>query len=71
MATTEGSAMSKADQTIGKIKQAAGDLMDDATLRQEGRKQQQRGEAREEHALAEEKANAKQREVDDLERKTK
>jgi uncharacterized protein YjbJ (UPF0337 family) len=62
--------MSKADKTIGRIKQAAGDLVDDAELRQKGREQEHHADTRDEAARAQERADAKRREVSDLERKT-
>ena len=62
--------MSKADKTIGRIKQAAGDLVDDAELRQDGRKQEHKADARDEAARAQERADLKRREVSDLERRT-
>jgi uncharacterized protein YjbJ (UPF0337 family) len=62
--------MSKGDKLKGRIKEAAGDLVDDAELRRSGRKQQREAEAREELALAEEEADRKAEEVADLERRT-
>ncbi len=62
--------MAKADDLKGRVKQAAGDLIDDAELRQEGRRQQREAQAREELAQAEEEAQRKADEVADLERKT-
>ena len=54
----------------GRAKEAAGDLIDDAELRQEGREQQRRAQAREELARAEEEVEEKAEEVADLERRT-
>jgi uncharacterized protein YjbJ (UPF0337 family) len=62
--------MSKGDKLKGRVKEAAGDLIDDAELRRSGRKQQQEAEAREELAVAEEEADRKAAEVADLERRT-
>jgi uncharacterized protein YjbJ (UPF0337 family) len=62
--------MAKGDKLKGRVKQAAGDLIDDAELRRSGRKQQQEAEAREELALAEDEADRKAEEVADLERRT-
>ena len=62
--------MAKADELKGRVKQAAGDLIDDAELRQKGRNQQREAQAREELAQAEEEADRKAREVADLERRT-
>ncbi len=62
--------MSKADKAIGRVKQAAGDFVDDAELRQEGREQERHADARDEAARAQEQADAKRREVSELERRT-
>jgi ADP-heptose:LPS heptosyltransferase/uncharacterized protein YjbJ (UPF0337 family) len=58
------------DKITGRVKQAAGDLTDDASMRQQGRKEERKGEAKEQQARAEERADAKADEVRDLERKT-
>ena len=62
--------MAKGDELKGRVKEAAGDLIDDAELRQKGRAQQREAQAREELAQAEEEAERKAREVADLERRT-
>jgi uncharacterized protein YjbJ (UPF0337 family) len=62
--------MSKADKLKGRVKEAAGDLIDDAELRRSGRQLQREADAREELALAEEEADRKAEEVADLERRT-
>ena len=62
--------MAKGDKLKGRVKEAAGDLIDDAELRRSGRKLQHEAEAREELALAEEEADRKAAEVADLERRT-
>jgi uncharacterized protein YjbJ (UPF0337 family) len=62
--------MSLTDKVTGKVKQAAGDLTGDAALRREGTKEERKGEAKDELAHADEKADAKAQEVADLERKT-
>ena len=62
--------MAKKDELTGRLKQAAGDLIDDPELRRKGRLQQQEAEARQEHALAEEEAERKAEEVANLERRT-
>ena len=59
------------DKISGRVKKAAGDLTDDASLRNQGRKEERKGEAKEELADAHEKADRKAEEVSDLERKTK
>ena len=58
------------DKITGRVKKAAGDLTDDASLRQQGRKEERKGEAKEELARTEEKADAKAEEVANLERRT-
>ena len=58
------------DKITGRIKKAAGDLTDDASLRREGRQEERKGEAKDELADAHEKADRKAEEVADLERKT-
>jgi uncharacterized protein YjbJ (UPF0337 family) len=62
--------MAKADELKGRIKQAAGDLIDDAELSRKGKLQQRQAEARQEQARAEEEADRKAEEVADLERRT-
>jgi uncharacterized protein YjbJ (UPF0337 family) len=62
--------MSILDKISGRFKKAAGDLTDDASMRQEGRREERKGEAKEELADAHERADAKAEEVADLERKT-
>jgi uncharacterized protein YjbJ (UPF0337 family) len=62
--------MGLTDKVTGKLKQAAGDLTDDASLRREGTKEERKGEAKDELARTEERADAKASEVADLERKT-
>jgi uncharacterized protein YjbJ (UPF0337 family) len=58
------------DKITGRVKQAAGDLADDAGLRQEGRKEERKGEAKEDRDNAVERAEDKAGEVADLERQT-
>jgi uncharacterized protein YjbJ (UPF0337 family) len=62
--------MSITDKITGRIKKAAGDLTDDASLRREGRQEERKGEAKQELADAHEKADRKAEEVANLERKT-
>jgi uncharacterized protein YjbJ (UPF0337 family) len=62
--------MSIKDKITGRVKKAAGDLTDDASLRREGRREERKGEAKEELANAQDKAARKAEEVGDLERKT-
>jgi uncharacterized protein YjbJ (UPF0337 family) len=58
------------DKITGRTKKAAGDLTDDASLRREGRQEERKGEAKDELANAQERADNKAEEVANLERKT-
>ena len=62
--------MSILDKITGRVKQAAGDLADDADLRREGRQEERKGEAKDELASAQDRADTKAEEVANLERKT-
>lgn len=62
--------MSILDKLTGRAKQAAGDLADDPSLRREGKREEQKGEKKDELGNAQEKADRKAEEVADLERKT-
>jgi uncharacterized protein YjbJ (UPF0337 family) len=62
--------VSLTDKITGKLKQAAGDIADDPSLRREGKQEQRKGEAKDELARTEERADRKAEEVADLERKT-
>ena len=62
--------MSITDKVTGRIKKAAGDLADDASLRREGRDEERKGEAKDELARSREKSDRKAEEVADLERRT-
>jgi uncharacterized protein YjbJ (UPF0337 family) len=58
------------DKVTGKAKQVAGDLVDDASLHREGRREERKGEAKDELAHDQERADRKAEEVANLERKT-
>jgi len=58
------------DKITGRTKKAAGDLADDPNLRREGAREERKGEAKDELAGAQEKADQKAEEVANLERKT-
>ena len=62
--------MSIIDKLTGRAKKAAGDIADDASLRRQGRREEEKGEKKEQRDRAREKADAKSEEVADLERKT-
>jgi uncharacterized protein YjbJ (UPF0337 family) len=58
------------DKITGRVKQAVGDLTDDAETRREGAQEERKGEAKDELARAQDRTEAKADEVADLERKT-
>jgi uncharacterized protein YjbJ (UPF0337 family) len=58
------------DKITGRFKKAAGDLTDDASLRRKGRQEERKGEAKDELARDQERADRKAEEVANLERKT-
>ena len=58
------------DKITGRAKKAAGDITDDASLRRQGSQEERKGEAREQRDRDIERAQEKDREVADLERKT-
>ena len=62
--------MSLIDKIMGRTKKAAGDLADDPSLRNEGRKQERKGEAKEDLSEAQDRAAEKAQDVADLERRT-
>jgi uncharacterized protein YjbJ (UPF0337 family) len=59
------------DKLTGRAKKAAGDLADDESLRRQGRQEERKGEAKEELARDQERADRKAEEVANLERKTR
>jgi uncharacterized protein YjbJ (UPF0337 family) len=58
------------DKVTGRAKQAAGDLAGDSGLKREGKQEERKGDAKDELANAQDKADAKAEEVANLERKT-
>jgi uncharacterized protein YjbJ (UPF0337 family) len=62
--------MSILDKITGRAKKAAGDLADDPSLRRQGRREEAKGEAKDQLDSAQEKVQDKAAEVSDLERKT-
>jgi len=62
--------MGLTDKITGRAKKAVGDVADDASLRQQGRKEERKGEAKEELQRDQERADRKAEEVANLERKT-
>jgi uncharacterized protein YjbJ (UPF0337 family) len=62
--------MSLTDKISGRIKKAAGDLTDDASMRKQGRDEERKGEAKDELARSQEQADRKAEEIANLERRT-
>ncbi len=62
--------MSMLDKLTGRAKKAAGDLTGNAGLRKQGRREERKGEAKEELERAQDRAATKAEEVANLERKT-
>ena len=62
--------MSILDKITGRSKKAAGDIAGDPSLRQEGRKEERKGEEKEKLAGAQEQVEEKAKDVADLERRT-
>lgn len=62
--------MGLTDKVTGKVKQAAGDITGDKSLHREGRQEERKGDAKDELARDQEKADRKAEEVANLERKT-
>jgi uncharacterized protein YjbJ (UPF0337 family) len=58
------------DKISGRIKQAAGDIADDPSLRRQGRQEERKGQAKEELSRDQERADRKAEEIANLERKT-
>ena len=63
--------MSLFDKLSGRLKKAAGDITGDAELHRAGTLDERKGEAKDEAAQAAEEADAKAREVANLERRTR
>ncbi len=62
--------MSLTDKVTGRVKKAAGDLTGDDSLRREGRQEERKGEAKDELARDQKRADRKAAEVANLERET-
>jgi uncharacterized protein YjbJ (UPF0337 family) len=62
--------MSITDKITGRVKKAAGDLIGDDSTRREGVREERKGEAKDELAQTQEKAERKAAEVANLERTT-
>jgi uncharacterized protein YjbJ (UPF0337 family) len=62
--------MSLIDKILGRTKKTVGEVAGDSSLRREGAQEERKGEAKDELARSEERADRKAEEVADLERKT-
>ena len=62
--------MSLTDKVTGRIKKAAGDLTDDASMRRKGKQEERKGDAKDVLAREQERADRKAEEVANLERRT-
>jgi len=58
------------DKISGRAKKAAGDVTDNASLRQQGRKEEQKGNAQDNAARQQEKADAESERAAKLDRET-
>jgi len=58
------------DKITGRAKKAAGDITGDGSLRAQGRREEEKGEKKEELAEAQDRAAQKAQDVADLERRT-
>jgi uncharacterized protein YjbJ (UPF0337 family) len=62
--------MSIFDKITGRAKKAAGDVSGDASTRQQGRREERKGEEKEKLAGAQERVEEKSQDVADLEKRT-
>jgi uncharacterized protein YjbJ (UPF0337 family) len=62
--------MSLGDKVTGRIKKAAGDITGSSSTRREGAQEERKGEAKDELAREQERADRKAEEISNLERKT-
>ena len=62
--------MGMTDKVSGRLKKAAGDLIDDPELHRQGAREERKADAREELVEAQREADLKAEEVRNLERKT-
>jgi uncharacterized protein YjbJ (UPF0337 family) len=65
-----GSPMSIIDKITGRTKKAAGDVTGDSSLRAQGRREERKGEEKEQLADAQDRVEEKAQDVADLERRT-
>ena len=62
--------MSLMDKLTGRAKKTAGEIADDPSLRRQGRREARKGEAKDELAREQERADRKAEEVANLERRS-
>jgi uncharacterized protein YjbJ (UPF0337 family) len=62
--------MSLIDKILGRTKKTIGEVADDPSLRREGAREERKGEAKDELARDQERADRKAEEVANLERRT-
>jgi uncharacterized protein YjbJ (UPF0337 family) len=62
--------MSLIDKITGRLKKTAGDVTDNSSLRREGRREEEKGEKKEQLDRAQDRVEEKAREVGDLDRRT-
>ena len=62
--------MSILDKITGRAKKAVGDVTGDPDIRRQGRREERKGEVKEQATDAQQRAEEKTREAEDLERKT-
>jgi len=65
-----GRPMSIIDKITGRTKKAAGDLTGDSSMRAEGRREERKGEEKDQLADAQDRVEEKAKDVADLERRT-
>jgi uncharacterized protein YjbJ (UPF0337 family) len=58
------------DKISGRLKKATGELTDDASMRKQGRREERKGDAKDELARDQERTDRKAEEVADLEKRT-
>jgi len=58
------------DKITGRVKQAAGDLLGDEKTHRQGRREERKGQVKDQAERAEEQASRKRAEAADLDRKT-
>jgi uncharacterized protein YjbJ (UPF0337 family) len=62
--------MSILDKITGRAKKAVGDISGDPDIRRQGQREERKGKVKEQATAAQQRAEEKSREADELERKT-